>query len=296
MSTNKDNIVRPTNYSFLPDDIVDLYKKYNKKGPTEGQKSYILKLTGNDPFPCAGKILEREVKCWEDIAPFEVFKIVNGLQKQSTLLPFQMLEVKKQSLKEISKLLNKEINDYEDLRYRDYKIITQSLDKFPLKSNDHPIITNCLYEYGIQHYKEIQNKDPIFKDNKMKYLKFYDLMMIDLDGDVDLDLVKEKISKLELTFALYKTYNGYHLFLLSKMCNHYDKTSMDIMKYLGSDEYYRRFVYKNGYKIRLTPKLGREEPFVAKFIEIIGDKNKIIPQLKQLLDIHDNYINDSKYH
>ncbi len=192
----------------------------------------------------------------------------------------------KYSLDTINKMLNKNYKDYHNLKLSDFLLLMKSRNKFSLVPIDHPIICEEEYEYGWQ-------ESEYCVDKKMFYLKFYSLLMIDYDSEKlsDYDSLKKNLEKYcdYYTFRIYQTFNGYHIFITSQNIYHKSEEANRIMKLLGGDIYYSLFSNKYGYKIRLSKKLGRNETYIAKYIEKIGHKEED-KQLITLLKIHDEYI------
>jgi len=157
------------------------------------------------------------------------------------------------------------------------------------KVYNHPIISNESYEYGWQESDKCPN-------GKMYYITFYDFLMVDID-DINLNISHLNDMMIELGFVgrLYRTYNGYHLFLTSHSFYHKSKETKEIMLLLGCDLFYITFSYLNGFKIRLNPKIRDEEYIAAEYHSIIGPYQNIPEntQLLHFLSIHDKYL---QYH
>lgn len=158
--------------------------------------------------------------------------------------------------------------------------------KMQVKVYHHPIISTINYEYGWQE----SNK---FSENKMYYLSFFDLLMIDIDThDLDLDFLSAKILSLKLTARLYRTTNGYHIFITSLSINHKSPLAKKILTALESDPFYNAFSYLNGFKVRLSVKENRGEKIAAVYVGILGNP-KLFPEnpdLLKLMALHDFYI------
>lgn len=154
------------------------------------------------------------------------------------------------------------------------------------KIYNHPIISTDKYEYGWQE----SLKCP---DGKLYYIVFYDLLMVDLDINIDTPTILNSIASILLEFnvsgRLYKTYNGYHLFITSKPINHKSTEAEYLMKILQCDMFYIRFSYFNGFKVRLNPKNRDDECIAAEYISTIGNVSED-PSLIELLEIHDIYL------
>ena len=66
------------------------------------------------------------------------------------------------------------------------------------------------------------------------------------------------------------------------------------MSDLKCDPYYTLFCYRNGYKIRLSPKLGRGEEFIAEYITDYGSEDMLDPECSRLIEFHNFYVWFSK--
>lgn len=216
----------------------------------------------------------------------EVFKLIENLKKDSPINGIQLIQILNIfDEDDIETLLKK---SFDDLTFKDAELLLNSPDKFMPWIKEHPIITEDEWEYGWQESDQ-------FKDGKMFYLKFYNMMMLDLDQkNIP---VKELIETLkqyrQFRFRLYETYNGYHIFITSELINYRDELIFKFTKKLKADIYYALFVNKTGFKVRLTPKKDRNETFVSKFIADIG-KTKINSTCEKLIMIHDKSFNQEK--
>ena len=194
------------------------------------------------------------------------------------------------SLDQLKMVLGRDEIYLDKLTYSEYiKIVRvlEDVDKFFAMSFNHIINASNKYEYGWQ----TSNK---CLDNKMYYLKFYDLMMIDIDNiekspDI-LNEIKSTAMRLNLTIRIYETYNGYHVFITSMKINF--RSCLNIGRcFKNYDPYYLAYSFKVGFKIRLNFKLNRNETYVAKYLETYGEEKEIKSLLK-LLSLHDDYINN----
>jgi len=135
----------------------------------------------------------------------------------------------------------------------------------PIRNVIEILHSNIDYEIGIQ-------KSKYCKDGFMKYIKFYEMMMIDIDNnhntdranDIEklyilLDKLEEKIyAKIcqYLKYRIYKTRNGYHIFITSHIINYNSKIAEQIARLIGCDEWYILYFKYHGYCVRLSPKLN----------------------------------------
>ena len=146
--------------------------------------------------------------------------------------------------------------------------LSEALDNFQNRPQDHVITSNPLWEYGCQD-------SPATTNGKLSYIKFYDWLMLDYDQD-QLSDIRDKLDSYltddpSLLFYVYETGRGHHLFLMSELRDHFSHETMKWMYRLGCDVWYILFTYRNGYRIRLSHKRG--EPTgkpIYKFIDSWG--------------------------
>jgi hypothetical protein len=181
--------------------------------------------------------------------------------------------------KEISKLLKKDVS--RDISQKEAEFILQGPDKFRPWIKEHPIRSEEQWEYGHQ-------ESDLFESGFMKYLKFYNMMMLDYDSVSYEDLVSH-LNKFPYRFRIYKTYGGFHVFIISHLIPYNDEFSVGLSKQLLSDVYYIMFSNKTGYKIRLSKKKDRSEDFIAEYINEIGISS-INNICMELIKIHDQLI------
>lgn len=197
------------------------------------------------------------------------------------------------NIEELSTILEKPINSLTDITRNDYyKLVINPkynfnycLSHFYLKPKDTIILSNSEYEYGYQESELCEN-------NRMYYLKFYNLMVIDYDN-ITLDEVYEKINNYFgdpdiYCFYVYQTYRGYHLYYMSSPICHLNVPSCHLMKRLGCDLWYILFSHKNGFKIRLSPKMGRDEKCSEVFLKKIG-RGEVDHSCQELIDVLNCY-------
>lgn len=170
--------------------------------------------------------------------------------------------------------------------------LLQDQNQLAPKVYNHPIISSSNYEYGWQE----STKCP---DNRMYYIVYYDLLMVDIDSNRNvetlelqvhaLEALEEQVLGMNLTGRLYQTYNGYHFFVTSKPIYHKSAEATSIMDILHCDTYYMAFAYLNGYKVRLNPKDRPDEAVAATYLRTIGAEPED-PDLVALLHLHDTYL------
>ena len=125
---------------------------------------------------------------------------------------------------------------------------------------DHVIHATPEYEYGYQ-------KKP---DHKLYYVKFYDFCMIDIDNQ-NLDQIITSLEGFQnMLFYIYKTANGYHIFLMSESSRHDSPCTCEFMENLGCDPWYIIFSRWNGFKIRVSPKPNESRNMTHTFIQSYG--------------------------
>ncbi len=237
----------------------------------------------------------------------DVKKIFTYIYKTNKISQLQLSIIKKYPLEQITKFLKKTIKNYKDISIYDFN---KFINKNP-NSNFKNSIKNCnlkrdckilewddYYEYGIQ---------TISKSFEMKYIKSYDILCIDYDSNNLENLLKYlnrciKIlayDSLTPLFRIYKTFSGYHIFIVSQIIPYNSDLAIKIGHILHSDKWYMLFSYKHGYCIRLTPKQNRNELYTHKYLGDygFGKYNEIAIKFitkfdNKLNDLSSNYISN----
>ena len=80
---------------------------------------------------------------------------------------------------------------------------------------------------------------------------------------------------------------------MSDLYPHNTNSSSCLMSQLGCDDYYVMFCYRNGYKIRLSRKLGREETYVERYIGSYGNQDLLNSECDLLIEIHDKILDQT---
>jgi hypothetical protein len=218
---------------------------------------------------------------------------VNEAQKQIRfLLGNQKITEKQQTLirsfpkEKVDAILRKDVIIQDITRFEMTRIMNVLSTRHNLKPKvyNHPLISTSTYEYGWQE----SDKSP---EGKMYYIVFYDLLMVDIDNckTIDIDALSSQLISMNLSGHLYRTYNGFHVFITSRPINHKTAEAKYIMSVLACDIYYVTFAYLNGFKVRLNPKLREDEMIAAEYIGKIGTRPED-PELVKLLELHDKYI------
>lgn len=229
-------------------------------------------------------VYNRTITTWQDLTVEDIQILFAHYRNKVTITHSHIKSLQKKfTIDEINLLLKTNYQNFYQITYSQYYILKSNNVKFNLFSSDFPIITNINFELGIQYSK-------LCPDQKMFYLKFYDLLMIDIDN-----LNLEQITKIcdkyknQFKFHIYQSYNGYHVFITSEKIPHDSEKMVKITQALHCDIFYLKFAYKNGYKIRLSPKINRNETFISKYICAIGTAVED-PELVELLQKHNYYV------
>jgi len=258
---------------------------------TDKQQEYIQILHNNiysdNIFTTMTDLLNKPIECWQCLKSDDVRILIAKLKnRQKASQNHQELIKRLYSIERINMdlKLDPPLESYEDLNYYHIKRLLATPAKFNFRSSDHPLHGDIDYEYGYQD-------SDLCKDGKMYYLKFYDLMMLDYDGITYEQLLEilEPYADL-MYFYIYKTFNGFHVFVMSGLYPHNTNKSSSLMSELKCDPYYTIFCYRNGYKIRLSPKMGRGEEFIAEYITDYGSDDMLDPECSRLIEFHNFYV------
>lgn len=235
--------------------------------------------------------LDREISTIDDVKSNEMSILIKILKSNITINTLQLLKLQQmfpmQNLNYYKKMVGRDINGLDELTVYEYNNLLTRQSKFTMRSIDIILKHTDDYEYGYQFSSLCEN-------NKLYYIRFNNLMMLDYDaGEAETleDVEKYLHMSMHDYFAIYKTYNGYHIFVLSRQINYKDPYCYQYMLDIGSDPYYALFVKNNAFKIRLSKKNNRNEEYVAKFIKYYGNSQLCCPYLVELLKIYDSYNN-----
>ncbi len=262
-------------------------------------KSYVKNNTDDDPeslLTLISNVLARPINQLSELTYLETITIVDHFNKY--LLPLSEKRRnninEKLDLDKLSKILQRPINRLEDLTRNDYYLISNNpkynfsycLSHFNLLKRDQVINQSIDYEYGYQ-------VSELCRDNKMYYLKFYDFLTLDYDGitleEIKVILASQFKNLDKVKFYIYQTYNGYHLYYMSQPLNHLDKSTCYLMKRLQCDLWYILFSHKNGFKIRLSKKIDRDETYVERFLEEWGS-GPVDKQCQEWIGVLNRYL------
>jgi hypothetical protein len=258
--------------------------------PSEKQLKLVKSLSDGvkiDVFEFATKIFKpRVIAKWGDLTYAEFSRIVRRLMDSQPLSLTKYIELSsKFKLEQVARTFKREFNEdnplreWRQLKNGHYRILTKS--RFINAYRDHPLENTSEYEYGWQ-------ESPLCLDGKLYYLKFYDLLVLDYD-DLSYEELITKLSPAlnSCHFHIYETYNGFHVYLVSSLINH--KTSAEFMALLDCDFFYTKLATRNGFKIRLSPKLGRDEKFLERFVGELGT-GYLHPDVLPLLEIRKRFL------
>jgi hypothetical protein len=123
----------------------------------------------------------------------------------------------------------------------------------------------------------------------MKIISFKRLLVLDWDN-TDLQTVLQILRTVPYKFSVYQTYNGYHAYCTSHFFPHDDLKTLQVMKKLQCDIVYITFTYYTGFVVRLTPKPGREEAYVEKYLQDVNEQYKDISCLRDGLSKKDSML------
>lgn len=237
--------------------------------------------------------LKRQIIEWTALNADEVSKLIYILKSQQSPTKADLTIVKNNySMDEINTMLlksnphHRQITNYDELNYGQVQLLLGYKRRFKTQYTDHPITVDIDYEYGWQESSLCEN-------SKMYYLKFYELLMLDYD-DITYDQLIEILTPFSKNhyFEIHQTHNGYHVFLMSELLNHRNSKAQELMIALKTDHYYMMFCYVNGYKIRLSKKLGRDEEFISRFVSTVGDPAKLNSECQKLVEIFRDYLKE----
>ncbi len=150
----------------------------------------------------------------------------------------------------------------EDIENPNYRQFLCAKKKTSLFVKECPLTVEENWEYGYQYSQ-------LCPDSKMYYLKFFDMLVIDWDN-TNLEEVQQRCSMTKgMTWAIYRTHNGYHAILLNKKISYDSAEALALMNMMSCDPFYISFSSRNGFKLRLSPKINREEKCIAERLCIV---------------------------
>lgn len=245
------------------------------------------------------------VKCFKELTHNDVKNIVKE-SKRFCIITKDQRKLLRQIILTLCDTVGKNVNDVEheiikNCNLHNLESLTmlqfESIQKYVDSTYDICIpkkINWSNYKYYMFNKTDeymIGEQTHISKQSVMNIISFTRLLVLDWDN-TDLDDVLQVLCNVPYKFRVYKTYNGYHAYCTSHFFPHNDLRTLQIMKRLKCDELYITFSYYTGFVVRLTPKPGREEEYVEKYIQDVNNQYQDIPCLKEALCKKDKLIKD----
>lgn len=121
------------------------------------------------------------------------------------------------------------------------------------------------------------------------YICYKNVLTIDIDnGDLDIDIIKKKLSSVPETFRIYKSKRGYHIYCTSKLFDYRSKESVDLMLDNFCDPYYCIYSYIRGYCTRLNNKFDSEREQLYEYIGKVGTADEV-ERILYLVNLMERY-------
>tara|TARA_B100001029_G_C14983409_1_gene407451 strand:+ start:264 stop:923 length:660 start_codon:yes stop_codon:yes gene_type:complete len=117
------------------------------------------------------------------------------------------------------------------------------------------------------------------------YMCYKDICMIDID-EKDYNYEEIRTNMPELSYIVYETRKGYHIFLTNKYYNYKDNDTIDLMIKLGADFYNIVFCNLRGFSVRLNKKTTDKDDIYT----YIGRYGKGLTEIENLVKEHENSI------
>lgn len=194
------------------------------------------------------------------------------------------------------------INPIKDKQYKDTNMFYDNFIKNTIywKFNFNILETNANnFKNALRKPQQLICNNPDYYvafDQKTRtfYICFKYLMMIDIDIQkltVDtFDIIEHcetNFDKLQTAIQIYKSFHGYHLFIIDKNRLHSDLDSLKYMIDKGCDYNYGIFAYMRGYSVRLNKKHSDiNNSDIYQYIGFYGNQSKIDQQLNHYVMIH----------
>jgi len=202
-------------------------------------------------------------KCINNLS-IQDLEIIQALKNETKISEVDKIFLQDKFNKETIDEILKQEKKYEDITIKEFEDIIKhpSVSSFRFFSNS-PLKKFFVLEHN-QSYELGYTYLTSAHDSLIKYIKFFDLLTIDYDlgpkenKDSLLKRIKS-ILPLTLSFKIYETWNGYHVFLMSCPILHNSEEMMKLSYKLGSDPWYILYSKYYGYSIRLSEKSGRNE-------------------------------------
>jgi sugar-specific transcriptional regulator TrmB len=121
------------------------------------------------------------------------------------------------------------------------------------------------------------------------YICYKNVLTIDIDNqDLDIDIIKKKLSSFPETFRIYKSKRGYHIYCTSKLFDYRSKESVDFMLDNFCDPYYCIYSYIRGYCTRLNNKFDSEKEQLYEYIDKVGRADEV-ERILYLVNLMERY-------
>lgn len=237
-------------------------------------------------------VKEEKEKTIKNLTKDEMFFCINRIKNDYLIDAIDIKRVRLYlqplNLEEVGKLLKRPIHSVQDIKYTDYLNLLFGIGRFTFSR----IKTFKCDSQDIIFYKDYMYESGYEQFGKIYYIKFYDLFMLDYDSQDD--ILEQRVNLLckedpSLSFYLYKTFKGYHLFCVSQRIEHQSYDNILMQDRLHGDPWYANFSYNYGYKIRTSHKESQKIDRISTFVKQIGS-GQIDPYCLELLKIHDDMI------
>ena len=271
----------PTTHQQKLDALYQQFQQYQKnlvKPASPAQLELLLKLFGTDsnpdsdtttpdshPWSHYSMILKCPVSETTQLTHAHCVRLCQYHQQHRHLTRHQRMTLLTYVIglgwEKISHQLRRPVHRLEQLRLVDYnKLIRknpqfnlrEALDNFQHRPRDRIVTSNLEWEYGWQ-------ESPVGHHGHLAYLKFNRWVMLDFD-DTSWEQLQQHLQPTvsanpDLLFYIYRSRNGYHAFVMSETRDHLSVATMTWMFQLGCDVWYILFSYRNGFRVRLSPKI-----------------------------------------
>ncbi len=167
------------------------------------------------------------------------------------------------------------------LNYETIKLCSEGMKYYMNKPQ------RCLYNYK-NYYVGVD------MNTNMYYMCIKGLLMIDIDTRTkSLNDIKEMcLQHSEDSFFIYKSMNGYHVYVTNRMFDNVSQESIEYIISFGADVNYIICYYVRGSSIRLNKKSDRESDNLYTFLDSVGNQNS--PDIIDLIKKQDTYIQEFK--
>ncbi len=279
MSLDKDINIKDFKISDIDldyDKVYLIFQEWKLQKPSEKQINLIKQLSSDYDT--------------NNLTKYEAINLIEDLHKKKLINEDQINVLKNNiSIEEINKQLKINLLNYNKIIKGINFSFKNIVNGYIPKRLNLPLIISSNYEIGISQERSDLN-------TYIYYMKFYDIMVLDYDNINYEELINRlKIFKDKFLFRIYKTHNGYHVFIISHYISYNSNEMILISNDLKCDPWYTIYCKYHGYCIRISPKNGRNEEYTHKFITNygLGDINFEIMKYINLFDnkilpIYDN--------